>query len=135
MLMLHFIGLTMGLGTGFAYAFLGKVISQMAQEEAQKFNHQIKGLSHMGTVGALLLLVSGIYLIIPFWSVLASVPLLILKLVLFVILEFMVLVMSRKALKDYRNNSSDHSKQIAMMGKITLLIGVLIVILAVTIFH
>lgn len=135
MLILHFIGLTMGLGTGFAYAFLGKTLAKMSTNEAKEFRHQIKGLVQMGTVGAVLLLISGIYLIIPFWPILTTLPLLILKLVLFLILEILVLIMNQLAIRNFKNNTEDYLKKIEIMGKLTLIIGVSIVIIAVTIFH
>jgi len=37
MLILHFVGLTMGLGTGFAHAFLGMATAKMSPEEVVKF--------------------------------------------------------------------------------------------------
>ncbi len=37
MLILHFIGLTMGLGTSFAHAFLGIITSKMPADEATNF--------------------------------------------------------------------------------------------------
>ena len=135
MLMLHFIGLVMGLGTGFAHAFLGKTVSKMDANEAKRFRHQIKGLSHMGSIGTLLLLISGIYLIIPFWPVLTTFPLLILKLVLFLILLILIVLMNQGAVKNLRNNTEDHLKRIEIMGKLTLILGVVIVILAVNVFH
>lgn len=135
MLMIHFIGLVMGLGTGFAHAFLGKTLSKMGTNEAKRFRDQIKGLSHMGTVGTLLLLISGIYLVIPFWPVLTSFPLLILKLILFLVLAILILLMNLGAAKNLKNDNEDHLKRIEIMGKLTLIIGVAIVIIAVTIFH
>ena len=135
MLILHFLGLTMGLGTGFAYAFLGKTLSKMNTYEAKMFRHQVRGLGHMGTVGAVLLLISGIYLIIPFWPIITTLPLLILKLVLFLILEILILVMNQLAVNSLKNDTENHLKRIEIMGKLTLVIGVSIVIIAVTIFH
>ena len=67
MLIIHFIGLAMGLGTSFAHAFLGKTISKLEQSEAAKFRSQIMVLSQMGYTGALFLIVSGIYLLVPYW--------------------------------------------------------------------
>lgn len=135
MLMLHFIGLVMGLGTGFAHVFLGKTLSKMDTNEAKRFRHQIKGLSHMGSIGTLLLLISGIYLIIPFWPVLTSFPLLILKLVLFLILIILILLINQGAVKNLKNDNEDHLKRIEIMGKLSLIIGVAIVIIAVKVFH
>jgi len=135
MLILHFIGLTMGLGTGFAHAFLGQVISKMEREEAVKFKLQIMILGRMGHIGIMLLIISGIYLIIPYWSTLATRPLLILKLVLVFVLAILILLMGRHAKKAIAGDTEKNLKKIEPLGKLTLVIGVLIVIIAVFIFH
>ena len=135
MLILHFIGLAMGLGTGFVHAFLGKTLSKMDRNEAEKFRLQIKGVSQMGKVGTILLLVSGIYLLLPFWPVLTSLPLLILKLVLFLILVILIMLINYDVKRNYKNDTENNLKRIELMGKLTLVIGILIVIIAVTIFH
>ena len=74
MLILHFIGLTMGLGTGFAHAFLGIVISKMQPDEATKFRLHSLVLGKMGFIGIVLLIFSGLYLMTPYWKVLPSTP-------------------------------------------------------------
>ena len=90
MLILHFIGLAMGLGTSFAHAFLGIATSKMSSEEATKFRLHSLALSRMGHIGIALLIISGLYLIIPYWTILPSSPLLVLKLVLVVILVVLI---------------------------------------------
>ena len=135
MLMIHFIGLAMGLGTSFAHAFLGKTILKLERSEAKKFRHQISVLSQMGYTGTILLLVSGIYLLIPYWPALTSLPLLILKLVLFLILVVLILLINQGANKNYKNDAEDNLNRIGLMGKFALIISVVIVILAVNVFH
>ena len=146
MLILHFIGLAMGLGTSFAHAFLGKTIAKLELIEATKFRRQIMALSQMGYVGtlllllsgytgAVLLLVSGIYLIIPYWPTIMSLPLLIIKLVLFLLLLVLIFLINKAAIQNLKNDTNDNLKQIAIMGKLDLLISIVIIILAVTIFH
>jgi uncharacterized membrane protein len=125
----------MGLGTGFAHAFLGQVISKMEREEAVKFKLQIMILGRMGHIGIMLLIISGIYLIIPYWSTLATRPLLILKLVLVFVLAILILLMGRHAKKAIAGDTEKNLKKIEPLGKLTLVIGVLIVIIAVFIFH
>ena len=134
-LILHFIGLTMGLGTSFAHAFLGRMISKLERSEAAKFRLQIKVLSQMGITGTILLLVSGIYLLIPYWSTLSVLPLLILKLVLFIILVILISLINLNARKNFKNDTEGNLKRIEIMGKLALLIGVVIVIIAVNVFH
>lgn len=134
-LIVHFIGLAMGLGVSITHAFLGKAISKMDKNEAAKFKSQIKILSRMGAIGIILLLVSGIYLIIPFWPAIMAFPLLILKLVLFVILVTLIILINLGAKKNFKNATEGNTNRIELMGKLALIIGVVIVILAVNIFH
>jgi len=134
-LILHFIGLTMGLGTSFAHAFLDRIISKMDKEEAIKFRLQAMTLSRMGYIGIALLIISGVYLILPYWSTLPSNPLLILKLVLVLILVILILLIGRGAKEAFKGNAEKNLKKIEPMGKLTLLIGIVIVALAVFIFR
>ena len=135
MLILHLIGLAMGLGTSFAHAFLANTLSKLEPSEAAKFRTHSKGLSQMGTVGTVLLLVSGIYLLIPFWPVITTLPLLVLKLVLFVILVVLIFFINQGARNNYHNQNEENLKRIELMGKFAMVIGVTIVILAVNVFE
>ncbi|WPR76245.1 hypothetical protein [Algoriphagus sp. NG3] len=135
MLVIHLIGLVMGLGTSFAHAFLGKAISKLSPEEANKFHNQTKGLSLMGGIGILLLFVSGVYLIIPFWPAIFQLPLLVVKLVLFVILIVLIMMINLRAKRNMEAGIEKSSRSIDLMGKAALLIGVTIVLLAVSVFH
>ena len=135
MLILHLIGLAMGLGTSFAHVFFGNTLSKLDPTEAAKFRTHSKGLSQMGTVGTVLLLVSGVYLIIPFWPVITTLPLLILKLVLFVILVILIFLINYSARNNYQNHDVNNLKRIELMGKFAMVIGVVIVILAVNVFN
>ena len=135
MLILHFIGLAMGLGTGFAHAFLGGVLSKLDRDEAKKFRHQLMALSSMGTIGIILLVVSGIYLIIPYRAVILTNTLLLTKLILVFILIVLIALMGREAKKAYKEDIEGNAKKVGYMGKLTLLISITIVIVAVNVFH
>jgi uncharacterized membrane protein len=135
MLILHFIGLALGLGTSFAHAFFDPLISKMEKEEATKFRLQVMILSKMGYAGITLLIVSGIYLILPYWSTLPDNPLLIIKLILVFILCILILFIGRGTQKARQGNTAEHLNKIEPLGKLTLIISVIIIILAVSIFH
>jgi uncharacterized membrane protein len=60
LLFLHFIGLALGVGTGFAQITLGRATRDMSPEERTKFMLRASALAKNGSVGLLLLLVSGI---------------------------------------------------------------------------
>lgn len=135
MLIVHFIGLTMGLGTGFAHAFLGSIASKMTAEEAIKFRMHSLVLSKMGHIGITLLLISGLYMITPYWKVLSSMPLLIAKLSLVVVLITLISLIGIAAKKAKNGDAAVQLKKMETLGKLTLLVGLAIVVLAVKNFH
>lgn len=135
MLIVHFLGLVMGLGTSFAHAFLGAATAKMNEEEATKFRLNAMVLSKMGHIGIFLLLVSGIYLILPYWPSIGENPLLIIKLVLVAFLIVLITLISRGTQKAYQRNAEQQLKKIEPLGKLTLLVGLAILIVAVNVFH
>jgi hypothetical protein len=135
MLVLHFIGLTMGLGTSFAHAFLGIATSKMSADDATKFRLHSLVLSRMGYIGIGLLIVSGLYLITPYWTILPSSPLLMLKLTLVLVLLIILALINSSSKKAGQGDAPGQLKKMEQLGKMTLLIGLTIVVLAVYIFH
>lgn len=134
MLIVHLLGLTMGVGTSFAFFFLGKRAAKLEKDEALKFIVNTQYMGTMGHIGLTMLIISGGYLMTPYWKILPTSPLLISKLLLVVMLILMIIVMgiaSRKAKK------GDFSglKMVRKLGPIALLTGITIVCLAVLVFH
>lgn len=135
MLIIHFIGLTMALGAGFANLFLGSVAAKLEPAEKGSFMSKTMVLGRMAQIGLGLLLLSGLYLVTPYWQVIDEMPMLIAKLSLVAVLLILVssiLIMVRKAKKD--NNPAMLAK-IRPLGILNFLIGIMIVILAVLAFH
>jgi uncharacterized membrane protein len=135
MLFVHFIGLAMGLGVSFAHAFLGAAVAKMSPDEALKFRLHTLSLGRMGHIGMGLLLISGFYLITPYWSVLPSSPLLILKLSLVVVLIILIGLIGVYSKRAKLGDAESQFKKMASLGKFTLIIALAIVVLAVNVFH
>lgn len=135
MLITHFIGLAMGLGTSLAFMFLGIASSKMEKAEAQKFIINSFALSKMGNIGLVLLLISGGYLMTPYWSILTHIPLLMIKLILFLVLGGLIGYTSALVKKAKQGDTEVYLKKIAVLGRISLLTGITIVVLAVMVFH
>ena len=133
MLILHFIGLAMGLGTSFAFFFLGKATAKMEPEAGKNFIMNAFSITTMGHIGLGLLFISGGYLMTPYWSILGSSPILITKLVLFLVLGALIGIISSKA-KKARKGDESQLKAIPILGPIALLTGISIVICAVYFF-
>jgi hypothetical protein len=134
-LIIHFIGLTMALGTGFANLFLGIAASKLEPAERGRFMANTMILVRMGQTGLGLLLLSGFYLINPYWSTLPSLPTLIAKLSLVVLLIIMVTLISLQVRKAKKENNPALLLKIKPLGIINFFIGITIVVLAVATFH
>ncbi len=138
MLIIHFTGLAMGLGAGFGYMFLGKASEKMEAAAGRTFMLNVSALSKMGNIGLLLLFISGGYLMTPYWSTLGSSPLLVTKLVLFLVLSALIGINSatmRKAKAADADTAAALLRKSAGVGKATLLVALAIVVLGVLVFH
>ena len=135
MLIIHFIGLSMGLGTGIGFLIFGNVASKLEKEDAKKFMLNAFSLVKMAQIGLVLLVISGLYLMTPFWSTLRATPLLIAKLTLVIILIVLVIANSVAMEKAKKGDLLNQRKKIQALGRITLIIVLIIVSLAVFIFH
>ncbi len=135
MLIVHFIGLAMGVGTGFAYMFLGKAASKLEKADALKFALNTLVLRKMGLIGISLLVISGGYLITPFWRTLGSMPYLIAKLALVLVLIALISFSHYNAGKALNGEPGKYMPRLRATGPFTLLISLAIIILAVIAFH
>ncbi|MBR9977497.1 MAG: hypothetical protein KFH87_05365 [Bacteroidetes bacterium] len=135
MLIVHFIGLAMGLGTSFAHLFLGKAAARMDAADARKFRLQSFALNNMGHIGLALLIISGGYLMTPYWNMLPASPMLIAKLSLVLVLGALLGIISAKVRKARQGDADTHLRKIAPLGRIALVTTVVIIVLAVYVFH
>ena len=134
MLIFHFIGLAMGLGTSFGFMFLGIAASKMEIEKARSFTINTLALSKMGYIGITLLIITGFYLITPYWSILADFPFLIVKLGLVLVLVVLIILLGAAAKKAKQGDFERQIKKIQMLGRFSLLTAVTIVVMAVLTF-
>jgi hypothetical protein len=135
MLIIHFIGLTMALGAGFANLFLNTVAAKLEPAERGSFMSKITILGGMGQIGLGLLILSGLFLTTPYWKVLDEMPLFIAKLSLVALLLISVsriLLLLRKAKKE---NNPGLLKNIRPLGMFNFFVGITILVLAVLIFR
>ncbi|MCB0737863.1 MAG: hypothetical protein KDC92_10150 [Bacteroidetes bacterium] len=134
MLIIHFIGLAMGVGTSFAFMFLGIASSKMPIEERTPFMLRALFIGNMGHIGLGLSILTGLHLMSPFWSSLADRPLLLAKLILVVILSALIGIIASNARKAKKRNAEMHLAKIKTIGQFSFLTGLAIVVLAVMSF-
>ncbi len=134
-LIIHLIGLTMALGTGFANLFLGFAAAKLPPAERGGFMSKTMILTRMGQTGLGLLLISGFYLITPYWKILGDMPTLIAKLSAVGLLIIMVTVISLMAKKAVKSGDPALFAKLRPLGILNFLLGITIVVLAVLTFH
>ena len=133
LLILHILGVALGVGVSFAHLILGISRSKMEPEAARKDAMRALSLSLMGDIGIILLLLSGIFLMGPYWSALFSTPLLMAKLALVILLVVLLIVIKINVSKIKKGNT-EAASVLEKLGKFTLPLGIIIIILAVIIF-
>lgn len=135
MLILHFLGLAMGLGTSFTFLFLGMAAGKMEPAKRLEFMLNVFPLARMGQIGLVVLVLTGGYLMTPYWAALSFTPLLVIKLVLVLVLGAVVGINSSYARKVRQGQSEVYMPRMAMLGRIALFTTLTIVVLAVLVFH
>lgn len=135
MLFLHFIGLAMALGGGFSNQFLGFAIAKMEPAERAAFMSKAMVLMKMGQIGLGLLLLSGLYLMSPFWSVLGDLPYLMVKLGLVVLLVLNVIFVTVMMAKARKAKDAEAIARLRPLGMVNFGLGILIALMAVMTFH
>lgn len=134
-LLIHFIGLAMAVGTGFANIFLGTVAAKLEPAERGSFMSKTTILVRMGQTGLGLLLISGFYLATPFWKLLSDMPTLIAKLALVAILLVTVTITSLQVRRAKKENNPALLLRLKPLGMLNFFLGIAIMILAVFTFH
>ena len=136
-LIIHFIGLALGVGTGFAVLTLGLATRGMPPAERGEFMRRASILGKNGSFGLLLLIISGLGImigrgvdVVMAWGG----PMFHVKLTLVVILIGTVgymQVLIRKA----RSSDGAAAARMPIVSRIVLLLGLSIVVFAVLAFH
>lgn len=125
----------MAVGTGFANIFLGTVAAKLPPAERGSFMSKTMVLVRMGQTGLGLLILTGFYLITPYWAVLSSMPTLIAKLTFVALQVIMVTVTSLLVRKAKKENNPALFTKLKPLGILTFVLGITIVVLAVVTFH
>lgn len=135
MLFIHFLGLILGMGSGFANLFIGTANKKISKEEAPAFMLKLRALGYMGLTGIILLIVSGGYLATPYWSTIGSMPFFLAKLTLVVVLLILVLMIDRQWRKAIKNGGGPALQVLPKLGRLAFPVGILILLFAVLQFH
>jgi hypothetical protein len=135
MFVFHLLGLILSMGAGLVSFFLKPAIKKLEPEERVKFVLKLRILGKMGVVGLTFLVLSGGYLMTPYWKVLSERPAIIAKLSLVLVLIVLTIIMDLKWKGALKNNGGPDLMALPKLGMIALPVGIMILILAVISFH
>ncbi|NQW03281.1 MAG: hypothetical protein HQ485_04575 [Acidobacteria bacterium] len=137
-LMLHFIGLALGVGTGFAMFTLGLAAADMAPADRGAFMRRAFALSRNASIGLTLLVVSGVGLVMSLGVSAALAlggPMFHIKLTLVVVMiglfGYMQVLIKKAKLPD----GAASMARLPMISRVMLLLGIAVIISAVLAFH
>jgi len=137
-LIIHFIGLALGVGTGFAALTLGLATRDMPPAERGHFMRRASVLGKNGSFGLLLLIISGLGLmigrgvdVVMAWGG----PMFHIKLTLVVILIGAVGYLQVLMRRSRSSDGASAAARMPIVSRIVLLLGLSIVVFAVLAFH
>ncbi|MGL1903055.1 MAG: hypothetical protein OCC49_13025 [Fibrobacterales bacterium] len=134
LLILHFIGLALGLGTNITLGFLGSIAAKMEKEEREAFMMKYLKLSILGQSGMVLLLVTGLALSAPIGSTLHLNHFFMAKIVVYIVLLVLISLMMRFLKKAKKENGGPALYAIRKVNRIMTIFIVTILVLAVLAF-
>ncbi|HRY97859.1 MAG TPA: hypothetical protein P5550_02270 [Bacteroidales bacterium] len=131
MLIMHFTGLALTLGMSFSLLFLKSTRMLSSDHESRAFAMRLFALHKMSHIGLTLLVLSGGYLMTPYWARLSTMPLMMTKLALVVLLIIWLTMLSISARKARKTPSVGNLSRVNLSGWLMLLTTLAIVVLAV----
>lgn len=138
MLMFHFVGVAMALGYAFSQLFFALKSLRMTTESSNRFMLHSINLNWMGTIGILIILVSGSFLGGPFWENMHLMPTFSLKLTLVLIFILLLIIQSILG-KTAKKVEGKYKRKIlwmrSLLGFVLLGVGLTIIYFAVMTFH
>jgi len=135
LLIVHFIGIAMFVGTPFCFMALGIMSSKMNEEDANKFMLNAFAMSKIASIGFALIIISGIGLILPLWDAFKSQAALHIKLSLVAIMIGLFSYMQMLMATAKKANGGPTMITISKVGSAMLITSLSIIIFAVFTFH
>lgn len=134
MLIIHFLGMILAIGPMAIIVFSRMATSKMEKEQSAGFMHGLFRLNTVAHIGVTLSLVSGGYLMTPYWNMLGSMPFLIAKLSLYLVLLFTLSMISVASRKARENQPGSSILKTMNWARASFVIGLTIVVFAAVVF-
>ncbi len=134
MLIIHLLSVVMFVGAALSAFVLSKVANKFDSQFKLAINRALLSLNYLGKTGLTLLVITGGYLMTPYWKALGVMPLLVTKLSVVVILIVVLVLLSIKAKKAKKQPGDSTFGAVNKLNAVNLFLGVATIILAVLVF-
>ncbi|WP_075591621.1 hypothetical protein [Labilibacter marinus] len=134
MLIIHLLSVAIFIGAALSAFVLNKVANKLETSDKLKVNSALLTLNYLGKGGLTLLIITGGYLMTPYWAALGVMPLLVAKLSIVVVLLVVLVLLSIKAKKAKKEPSEKTFSSVSKINTLNLFLGVVVLILAVLVF-
>ena len=135
MLIFHLLGVVMAVGNSLGQFFLGITASKMTIQESDFFLTKALYMNYMGKLGLTILILSGGYLMTPYWGLVTVHPALFAKLVFVLIITVLVVISAIISKKVKKEGGEKNLARIRNINFLNVLLGIIVIILAVSVFH
>ncbi len=132
---LHLLGMTMGVGTGFVMIGLQIGTKDMEPQERGRFMMRAMVAGKVSAIGLAILIVTGVIMVVPLWSDHASSPFFMVKLTLVAVLVVLYVFQQGQMARLKRDDGGPALAVIPKLARAMHATGILIVIAAVLVFH
>lgn len=135
MLIFHFLGLVMSLGSMITFLVMRRSCSKVSSFESEYLLQNVRRFLRMSHIGLGIMFVTGGYLMTPYWGTLAQMPLLHIKFTIFLLWYGTLIALSIYTKKAVKSQIKLCDPRIGFLSMISVVFGISAVVMAVSQFH
>lgn len=135
MLILHFLGLALSMGSMITFLVMRRSCSKVTSSESEHLLNNTKSVLKLSHIGLGIMFITGGALMTPYWSALAQMPLLHIKFTIFVLWYATLIALSVYIRKARRSELKLCNPRIGFLSYISILFGLLAISMAVLQFQ
>lgn len=135
MLVFHFLGLALSLGSMVTFLLMRRRCSKVTNSESEVLLYSTKSILRLSHIGLGTMFITGGALMTPYWSNLAHMPLLHIKFTIFFLWYATLIALSVYTKKAWRNELRLCNPRIGFLSYISVLLGLMTISVAVMQFN
>lgn len=135
MLIFHLLGLVISLGSMITFLVMRRSCSKVSSSESEYLLQNVRRFLRMSHIGLGIMLITGGYLMTPYWKVLGQMPLLHIKFTIFFLWYATLIALSVYTKRAINSQIKLCDPRIGFLSVISVVFGVLAVVMAVSQFQ